>query len=240
MVSRAGGPSASKSLDTLGAVGEHPRVTDEADHPSPLVRSPKRIRFVELSGGAMSALLDGDLSGASGIAGVSLTEYFVTDTARWLWQFRLGQMAADPGRAGWMARQAVVGDKGLVVGHAGFHGPPDEFGTVEIGYSIAPDFRRQGYARSALSELLRRAAAEPAVTTVRATISPDNVASLATISGFGFVEVGEHWDEVDGRELVFEVPARGFHPLDADAVTRTVLCRPPRDGRSRPRPRTGQ
>lgn len=56
--------------------------------------------------------------------------------------------------------------------------------------------------------MLRRAAAEPAVTTVRATISPGNVASLATISGFGFVEVGEQWDEEDGREVVFDVPAR--------------------------------
>ncbi|MFB6772687.1 GNAT family N-acetyltransferase [Streptomyces sp. NPDC056337] len=156
----------------------------------------------------MSALLAGDLSGASRTAGVSLTEYFVTDQARWLWQFRLEQMAADPGHARWIARQAVVGDQGLVVGHAGFHGPPDEVGMVEIGYSVAPDFRRQGYARSALIELLRWAAAEPAVTTVRASISPDNVASLATISGFGFVEVGEQWDEEDGLELVFEVSVR--------------------------------
>ncbi|MEU9217873.1 GNAT family protein [Streptomyces sp. NPDC048376] len=83
---------------------------------------------------------------------------------------------------------------------------------VEIGYSVAPAFRRQGYARSALIELLRRAAAEPAVTTVRATISPDNVASLATIAGLGFVEVGEQWDEEDGREVVFEVPARRVPP----------------------------
>ncbi|MEU6401363.1 GNAT family protein [Streptomyces sp. NPDC046985] len=160
----------------------------------------------------MSALLDGDRSGASRMAGVSLTEYFLIDRARWLWRFRLDQMAADPGRARWMVRQAVVGDKGLVVGHAGFHGPPDEAGTVEIGYSIAPDFRRRGYARSTLIELLGRAAGEPAVTTVRATISPDNVASLATISGFGFVEVGEQWDEEDGLELVFEVPARRVPP----------------------------
>ncbi|WP_307826416.1 GNAT family N-acetyltransferase [Streptomyces pactum] len=78
---------------------------------------------------------------------------------------------------------------------------------VEIGYSVAPDFRRQGYARSILIELLHRAAAEPAVTTVRATIGPDNVASLATISGFGFAQVGEQWDEEDGLELVFEAPA---------------------------------
>ena len=160
----------------------------------------------------MSALLDGDLSAASRTAGVSLTEYFLTDSARWLWQFRLGQMADDPGRARWMVRQAVVGDKSRVVGHAGFHGPPDEVGMVEIGYSVAPDFRRQGYARSTLVELLRRAAAEPAVTTVRATISPDNVASLATIAGFGFVEVGEQRGEEDGLELIFEVPVRQVPP----------------------------
>ncbi|MFH8239090.1 GNAT family N-acetyltransferase [Streptomyces sp. NPDC018321] len=166
------------------------------------------MRFVELSGGAMSALLDGDLSEAGRLAGVSLPECFVTGSARWLWRFRLDQMAADPGEARWMVRYAVVGDQGLVVGHAGFHGPPDAAGMVEIGYSVAPGFRRQGYARSSLTELLRRAAAEPAVTTVRATISPGNVASLATISGFGFVEVGEQWDEEDGREVVFDVPAR--------------------------------
>jgi RimJ/RimL family protein N-acetyltransferase len=42
---------------------------------------------------------------------------------------------------------------------------------------------------------------------VRATISPDNAASLATIAGFGFTENGEQWDEEDGRELIFERPA---------------------------------
>lgn len=201
-----------KVLDIFGSVGEHPRVTDEADHRRPLTRSPKHVRFVELSGGAMSALLDGDLSEASRMVGVSLTEYFVTDSARWLWRFRLDQMAAEPGDARWLVRQAIVGDEGLVVGHAGFHGPPDDVGMVEIGYSVAPDFRRQWYARSTLTELLRRAAAEPAIMTVRATISPDNVASLATISGFGFVEVGEQWDEQDGLELVFEVPVSRDEP----------------------------
>ncbi len=84
---------------------------------------------------------------------------------------------------------------------------------VEIGYSVAPEFRRQGYARAMLIELLRRATVEPAVTTVRATISPDNLASLATISGFGFVEVGEQWDEEDGLELIFEVPAVAQMPV---------------------------
>ena len=37
------------------------------------------------------------------------------------------------------------------------------------------------------------------------SISPDNEASLATINGFGFVHVGEQWDEEDGTELIFEL-----------------------------------
>ncbi|MBA8826303.1 RimJ/RimL family protein N-acetyltransferase [Saccharopolyspora lacisalsi] len=184
-------------------------MTDAADRRGPIARSPKRVRFAVLSGETMSALLGGDLAEAGRTAGIALPEYFATDRARWLWRFRLDQMATDPGRARWMARQAVVGDEGLVVGHAGFHGPPDEVGVVEIGYSVAPDFRRRGYARPALIELLRRVAAEPAVKTVRAAISPDNVASLATISGFGFAEVGEQWDEEDGLELAFEVVSPG-------------------------------
>jgi hypothetical protein len=32
------------------------------------------------------------------------------------------------------------------------------------------------------------------------------------LPAFGFLEVGEQWDEEDGRELVFEVPARRVPP----------------------------
>ena len=35
-------------------------------------------------------------------------------------------------------------DPARVVGDIGFHGPPDESGTVEIGYSIVPARRRLG------------------------------------------------------------------------------------------------
>jgi RimJ/RimL family protein N-acetyltransferase len=78
---------------------------------------------------------------------------------------------------------------------------------VEVAYAVAPACRRQGYGKAMLRELLRRAAAEPEVRTVRAAISPDNAASLATIAGFGFTQVGEQWDEEDGLELIFERPA---------------------------------
>ncbi|MGX1880451.1 GNAT family N-acetyltransferase [Streptomyces sp. NPDC055287] len=170
-------------------------------------RTERQVRFVELDGAVMTALLERDLDGASAAAGVPLTGFFLTDSALWLWRYRLGQMAGDPAGARWCGRLAVCAPGGAVVGHGGFHGPPDERGMVEVGYAVDPAFRRRGFARATLTELLRRAAAEPGVTTVRASIRPDNVASLATIAGFGFTEAGELWDEEDGMETLYEVPA---------------------------------
>ena len=162
------------------------------------------VRLVLLPPQALSALLAGDLPAASAHAGVELTDYFTSPDCTWLWQLRLDQLAADPDSGAWIARAGVDARTGAVVGHAGFHGPPDAAGTVEVAYSVDPRWRRRGYARALLRELLRRAEKEPGVRTVRATIGPDNAASLATIAGFGFAHVGEQVDEVDGLELVFE------------------------------------
>jgi [ribosomal protein S5]-alanine N-acetyltransferase len=168
---------------------------------------PKSIRFVQLPVPAMAELLNGNLAEASAVADAGLTAHFVTDRARSLWRMRLDQLAADPSGARWIARAVIAEPGGFVVGYAGFHGPPDEAGMVEIGYSVDPAHRRQGFAKAMLNELLRWAAAEPTVSTVRASISPSNTASLATIAGSGFVLMGRQWDEVDGLELIFEVPA---------------------------------
>lgn len=79
---------------------------------------------------------------------------------------------------------------------------------VELGYSVDPAFRRRGYARAALELLLARAAREPTVRTVRATISPDNEASRNLVLQYGFVENGSQWDDDDdGLEIIFEVAA---------------------------------
>jgi len=182
-------------------------MTEEAHRQRRPRPAPKPVRFAELSAEVLAALLDRDLAAASAAAGVPLTGYFITPAALRLWRMRADQIAADPQSARWIARAAVTEPDGIVVGHAGFHGPPDAAGMVEVAYSVDPAWRRQGYATAMLRELLRRAAAEPGVKIVRATISPDNVASLATIAGFGFTRNGEQWDEEDGLELIFERPA---------------------------------
>lgn len=165
---------------------------------------PDGVVLVRLDPDTMAALIDGDLDRASALVGAPLTPYLLTQG--WLWRIRHPQVLADPAAAGWVARAAFVDGRG--VGHVGFHGPPDERGMVEVAYSVDPDLRRRGYAGRLLAAALAWAAADPTVTTVRASVSPDNVASLATIAPFGFAEVGEQWDDEDGLELLFERPVR--------------------------------
>jgi RimJ/RimL family protein N-acetyltransferase len=163
------------------------------------------IRFVQLSPAALTALIDGDLVAAGVAAGHPLSPFLASEA--WLWEIRRDQIAQDPASADWIARAAVAVPQDVVVGHAGFHGPPDEHGTVEVAYSVDPAFRRRGYAKAMLAELLRRADADPAVHVVRASISPANAGSMATIAGFGFRKAGEQWDPQDGLEFVFLRPA---------------------------------
>jgi RimJ/RimL family protein N-acetyltransferase len=163
------------------------------------------IRFVQLSPVVLTALIDGDRAGASAAAGVELSEFIASED--WLWRIRRDQIAGDPASAEWIARAALDAGTGVVVGHGGFHGPPDESGTVEVAYSVDPAFRLRGYAKAILRALLRRADADPAVRAVRASIRPDNKGSLATIAGSGFKKVGEQWDPEDGLEWVFQRPS---------------------------------
>lgn len=162
------------------------------------------VRLVEIPPEAMQALVEGDLDRASALTGTSLSHFLASDACTWLWRIRLEQGERDPASRPWFARAAVADPDGPVVGHAGFHGKPDESGMVEVGYTVDPAYRRRGYARAMVRALLDRASAEKGVTRVRASISPDNEASLATIRGFGFEQTGEQWDDEDGLEIIYE------------------------------------
>lgn len=124
-----------------------------------------------------------------------------------LWRRRSRQLHDLPMDAPWITRFIVDPEVASPVGLAGFHGAPDEAGMVEIGYRVDPSFRRRGYARRSLETLLDVARQHPDVRTVRATVSPNNAASLALIEAYGFTETGEQWDEEDGREIIYEVSA---------------------------------
>jgi RimJ/RimL family protein N-acetyltransferase len=73
-----------------------------------------------------------------------------------------------------------------VVGDIGFHGPPDESGSVEIGYCVAPGHRRRGYATEAARAIVDWALRAPGVRAVTATCDPENLASVRTLESVGF------------------------------------------------------
>ena len=118
-------------------------------------------------------------------------------------RMRLEQIRADPACAPWLLRAIVAAD-GTMIGHAGFHGPPDERRSVELGYTVFEPFRRQGYAAEAARCLMRWAEQVQGVRLFRVSVGEANEPSLALAAKLGFVRVGEQIDEIDGLEYVFE------------------------------------
>jgi ribosomal-protein-alanine N-acetyltransferase len=86
-----------------------------------------------------------------------------------------------------MPRLLVEGD--TVVGACGFKGEPTHQ-AVEIGYNVAPPYRRRGFATQAARELLGVAFASEAVDHVLARIAPANEASRRVLERLGFVRHG--------------------------------------------------
>lgn len=193
------------ALDAASTGCQRRRVAAEEPTAAPAQRA---VQLVQLSGPALAALAAGNLTAANrAVVPLRLSPYFVASECRRVWVRRSRQVNADPNAASWVTRVIWDPERQLAVGRAGYHGPPDATGMVEVGYAVDAGHRRQGYARAALVALLDRAAREPAVGTVRATISPANTASRNLVMQYGFVEVGMQWDDEDGQEIVYEVGA---------------------------------
>lgn len=106
----------------------------------------------------------------------------------------------DPGCGEWLGVIIRTADR-VVVGDMGFHGPPDDEGGVEIGYSILPEYRRLGYASEMARALIDWALARRDVTMVTATgVSAGNQASIRVLE-----KVGMRQARQDGDLLAWEL-----------------------------------
>ncbi len=168
--------------------------------------STPRVRIVQLDPATLAALAVGDLEAASETAPVALTVWLAGPDCTSTWRHRARQVGETPEDTPWVTGVLWDVDEQCPVGKAGFHAAPDPDGLVEVGYAVDPAYRRRGYARAALEAMIDRARADPSVRTLRATVSPDNGASLGLIAQYPFVENGEQWDEEDGLEIIFELP----------------------------------
>ncbi len=161
----------------------------------------ERLTLHPLPTALVACLATGDLAGAQALdPPYDLTERTFEGDEGVLVR-RHAQLTADPSEHPWLLRAAVFRGTRQVVGRIGFHAPPDADGVVELGYVVTEQFRRQGLATEMVVGMLGWAR-EQGASACLASVSPDNVASLALIARLGFVKVGEQVDDEDGLEWV--------------------------------------
>jgi RimJ/RimL family protein N-acetyltransferase len=124
--------------------------------------------------------------------------------------WRVPQVKVDPSLNKWFVRFIVLQESREVIGSTSFHGAPDSEGMIEIGLGIEPAFQGKGYAKESLQAMWRWAVGFPEVKTLRYTVSPDNLPSIAVINFFGFELKGQQMDEIDGPEDIYEMSAENF------------------------------
>jgi len=167
-----------------------------------------RLLLIPMSIPFLDACLANDADRASRELGVIIPALWFEEKE--LMRLRLGQLQQDGGLETWLLRAVVQRDTRRMIGHIGFHGYPDSEGRrtyapggAEMGYTIFPAYRRQGYASEAVAGLMAWATHVHAVSQFVLTISPANLPSRQIAHHFGFVQIGTVEDEEDGPEDVF-------------------------------------
>lgn len=169
--------------------------------------STARLTLLECAPQYLLALIDSperfeDLSGFPLADGLS--DFYTSGevSPAWLTALRSATVT-DPWRHGFFI---VDSQRKKVVGTAGFKGPPDADGVVEIAYGVAPEYQGQGYATEAAKALIEFALSDDNVHTVRAHTLPEPNASTRVLTKNGFRHLGEVIDPEDGRVWRWELP----------------------------------
>lgn len=124
--------------------------------------------------------------------------------------WRVPQVKEDPSVNKWFVRYIVLKESREIVGSISFHGIPDNDGMMEIGLGIEEPFRGNGYAKEALIGMWSWVCGFPEVKTLRYTVSPENLPSIAVINYFGFEYKGQQMDDIDGPENIYEMSTKEF------------------------------
>lgn len=115
------------------------------------------------------------------------------------------QLRADPSLAPWLGHYVVATIDGYetLVGTAGYKGPPDASGMVEIGYSVVPAYHRMGIGTAMVSALIRQAFADARVKRVMAESPVTFTASCGLLQKCGFAFAGTRVDPEDGELALY-------------------------------------
>jgi RimJ/RimL family protein N-acetyltransferase len=112
--------------------------------------------------------------------------------------YTLTTLQERPSEAAWWMYFFLDSSTGPLVGSGGFAGPPRDR-QVEIGYEIAPEHRRRGYATAAARALVLEATASGQVDVVVAHTLDSHGLSARVLQTAGFQKSGHAVDPEHGR-----------------------------------------
>lgn len=124
--------------------------------------------------------------------------------------FRIPRVKLNPEFAEIAILLAIEKNSKEIVGSAGFHDFPNEFGMIEIGFGIVPERQNQGFGKELLYGMWDEIVKRPDVKTLRYTVSPTNAPSMHIIKSLRFEFMGEQIDEIDGPELIYELSSEKY------------------------------
>lgn len=145
----------------------------------------KRLELLACSAEAAQAILR-NRANLETLLGARVSEDWPIEDLQEFLPLYLQQLEADPLLLGWGVWLMVHRAEQKIVGDLGFKGRPDPGGTVEIGYSVVPAYRRQGYAFEAARALVHWAFAQKDVQRVTAECAIDNAPSIRILEKLGF------------------------------------------------------
>jgi RimJ/RimL family protein N-acetyltransferase len=93
----------------------------------------------------------------------------------------------------------------VLVGNGGFYGQPDDSGTVEIGYEIAPEYWNRGFATEAVQAMINFAFAHEEVKAIMAHTLAEKNASNKVLQKVGMEFVAEIDDFEQGKTWRWQI-----------------------------------
>jgi ribosomal-protein-alanine N-acetyltransferase len=108
-------------------------------------------------------------------------------------------LKSHPAARGWWTYLFIHTPDQTLIGLGGYKGEPNEDGVVEIGYEIAPAYRRRGLAMEAARGMIDHAFAHDHIKAVLAHTLPEQNASTRVLEKLGMKQTGTVNDPEDGE-----------------------------------------
>jgi ribosomal-protein-alanine N-acetyltransferase len=145
---------------------------------------------------ATLALIETEVSGPKSLAAALNAEVGawpppMNDESSLRWTVE--KLKAHPDQAGFYVWYVILTEnqQRRLIGLVGVKGPPDEHGSIEVGYSIVEEFQRQGIGTEATRALIDWAFDDPAIRQVTAETFPDMRPSIRVMERCGMHFIGE-------------------------------------------------